>query len=37
LQAALAKAGQHPQHPLVITGSFYLVGEVLRTLEGSST
>jgi dihydrofolate synthase/folylpolyglutamate synthase len=37
LQAALAKAGQHPQQPLVITGSFYLVGEVLRTLEGSST
>lgn len=37
LNAALAQAGQQLEDPLVITGSFYLVGEVLRLTEGSST
>ena len=36
LESALAKAGQYPERPLVITGSFYLVGEALRQMEGSS-
>ena len=36
LDTALTVAGQQPEQPLVVAGSFYLVGEVLRLMGESS-